>query len=180
MFSHRDLLPRVSAMATQLCDIGLIGLAVMGQNLVLNINDHGYKVCVFNRTISKVGDFLENEAKGTKVIGANSLEEFVSLLKEPKIVMLMVKAGNAVDSFIQSLIPLLSKDDIIIDGGNSEYTDTNRRCKDLAAKGIIFVGVGVSGGEEGARTGPSLMPGGNPESWYIKKYLMVASISYIT
>jgi 6-phosphogluconate dehydrogenase len=152
------------------CDIGLIGLAVMGQNLVLNMNDHGFKVAVFNRTVSKVDDFLANEAKGTQVVGAHSVEEFVGLLKRPRRVMLMVKAGDSVDQMIDHVVPYLEKGDIIIDGGNSLFTDSNRRTKDLAAKGILFIGTGVSGGEEGARRGPSIMPGGNPLAWpYIKE-----------
>jgi 6-phosphogluconate dehydrogenase len=147
------------------CDIGLIGLAVMGQNLVLNMNDHGYKVAVFNRTVSKVDDFINVEAKGTRVVGAHSLEEMCGLLKLPRRVMIMVKAGEVVDHTIDQVLPYLEKGDIIIDGGNSLYTDSNRRTKDLAAKGILFIGTGVSGGEEGARFGPSIMPGGNPEAW---------------
>jgi 6-phosphogluconate dehydrogenase len=147
------------------CDIGLIGLAVMGQNLVLNMNDHGFKVAVFNRTVSKVDDFIANEAKGTQVVGAHSIQEFVSLLKPPRRVMLMVKAGDTVDQMIDHVLPYLSPGDIVIDGGNSLFTDSNRRTKDLAAKGILFIGTGVSGGEEGARFGPSIMPGGNPEAW---------------
>lgn len=146
-------------------DIGLIGLAVMGQNLVLNMNDHGYVVAVFNRTVSKVDDFLNGTAKGTHVIGTHSLEEFVAKLKRPRRIMLMVKAGDPVDEFIDLLLPLLDKGDIIIDGGNSLFTDTIRRCKDLEKKGIIYLGVGISGGEEGARHGPSIMPGGNPAGW---------------
>ncbi|XP_018432368.1 PREDICTED: 6-phosphogluconate dehydrogenase, decarboxylating isoform X2 [Nanorana parkeri] len=146
-------------------DIALIGLAVMGQNLILNMNDHGFVVCAFNRTVSKVDEFLANEAKGTKIVGAHSLEEMVSKLKKPRRVMMLVKAGQAVDAFIQSLVPLLSPGDIIIDGGNSEYRDTMRRCKELKPKGILFVGSGVSGGEDGARYGPSLMPGGDKEAW---------------
>jgi 6-phosphogluconate dehydrogenase len=146
-------------------DIALIGLAVMGQNIILNMNDHGYVVCAFNRTVSKVDDFLANEAKGTNVIGAHSLEEMVSLLKRPRRVMLLVKAGKAVDEFINHLIPLLEPGDIIIDGGNSYFEDTVRRYDELKAKGILFVGSGVSGGEEGARHGPSLMPGGAVEAW---------------
>src|ERR1700761_7663236 len=147
------------------CDIGLIGLAVMGQNLVLNMNDHGFKVAVFNRTVSKDDDFLGNEANGTQGGGAHSIEEFVSLLKRPRRVMLMVKAGDTVDQMIDHLLPFLEKGDIIIDGGNSLFTDSNRRTKDLANKGILFIGTGVSGGEEGARFGPSIMPGGSPEAW---------------
>jgi len=147
------------------CDIGLIGLAVMGQNLVLNMNDHGYKVAVFNRTVSKVDDFIGNEAKGTQVVGTHSIEELVRALKEPRRVMLMVKAGDTVDQMIDQLVPHLEKGDIVIDGGNSHFPDTTRRAKALNEKGILFVGTGVSGGEEGARFGPSIMPGGNPEAW---------------
>ena len=151
------------------CDIGLIGLAVMGQNLVLNMNDHGFKVAVFNRTVSKVDDFLANEAKGTNVAGAHSLEELVGLLRKPRRVMLMVKAGDTVDQMIDHVAPLLEAGDILIDGGNSLFTDSNRRTKALAEKGILFIGTGVSGGEEGARHGPSIMPGGNPAAWpYVK------------
>jgi 6-phosphogluconate dehydrogenase len=147
------------------CDIGLIGLAVMGQNLVLNMNDHGFKVAVFNRTVSKVDDFISNEAKGTNVVGAHSVSELAALLKRPRRIMLMVKAGSSVDETIATLLPHLEPGDIIIDGGNSLFTDSTRRSKDLAAKGILFVGTGVSGGEEGARRGPSIMPGGNPGAW---------------
>ena len=146
-------------------DIALIGLAVMGQNIILNMNDHGFVVCAYNRTTEKVDAFLNNEAKGTKIVGAHSLEEMVKKLKKPRRVMLLVKAGAAVDAFIDKLVPLLDKGDIIIDGGNSEYQDSRRRCSGLAEKGILFVGSGVSGGEEGARYGPSLMPGGNPDAW---------------
>lgn len=146
-------------------DIALIGLAVMGQNLILNMDDHGYVVCAYNRTTEKVDKFLANEAKGTKIIGAHSLKEMVSKLKKPRRVMLLVKAGSAVDDFINQLLPFLEAGDIIIDGGNSEYTDSQRRSKELAGKNILFVGSGVSGGEEGARYGPSLMPGGNPNAW---------------
>ncbi|ODQ50099.1 putative 6-phosphogluconate dehydrogenase Gnd1 [Saitoella complicata NRRL Y-17804] len=146
-------------------DIGLIGLAVMGQNLILNMADHGFTVCAYNRTTSKVDAFLDNEAKGKAIVGAHSIEELCSKLKRPRRVMLLVKAGAAVDSFIEQLLPFLEKGDIIIDGGNSHYPDTNRRCDYLAEKGILFVGSGVSGGEEGARTGPSLMPGGAKDAW---------------
>jgi 6-phosphogluconate dehydrogenase len=147
------------------CDIGLIGLAVMGQNLVLNMNDHGFKVAVFNRTVSKVDDFLADEAKGTQVVGAHSIAELTSLLKRPRRVMLMVKAGDTVDKMIDQILPHLEAGDIIIDGGNSLFSDSNRRTKALAEKGILFIGTGVSGGEEGARNGPSIMPGGNPAAW---------------
>lgn len=150
-------------------DIALIGLAVMGQNLILNMNDRGFTVVAFNRTVSKVDDFMNNEAKGTKIIGAKSLQEMVANLKKPRRVMLLVKAGPAVDSFIEQLVPLLEKGDIIIDGGNSEYRDTIRRCRELQEKGLMYVGSGVSGGEDGARYGPSLMPGGSDAAWpYIK------------
>ena len=147
------------------CDLGLIGLAVMGQNLVLNMNDHGFKVAVFNRTVSKVDDFVANEAKGTQVVGAHSAEELAGLLKRPRRIMLMVKAGDSVDQTIEHVLPYLEAGDIIIDGGNSLFTDSNRRTADLAAKSILFIGTGVSGGEEGARFGPSIMPGGNPAAW---------------
>jgi 6-phosphogluconate dehydrogenase len=147
------------------CDIGLIGLAVMGQNLVLNMNDHGYKVAVFNRTVSKVDDFIRNEAAGTQVVGAHSMAELAAALKRPRRVMLMVKAGDAVDHMIEDLLPHLEAGDIIIDGGNSHWPDTSRRTKDLAGKGLLYIGTGVSGGEEGARRGPSIMPGGNPAAW---------------
>ncbi|XP_034951280.1 6-phosphogluconate dehydrogenase, decarboxylating [Chelonus insularis] len=163
-------------MNTEVADIGLIGLAVMGQNLILNMNDHGFKVCAYNRTTEKVKSFIENEAKGTQIIGAFSLEEMVRTLKKPKRVMLLVKAGSAVDEFINKLVPHLSSGDIIIDGGNSDYHDTTRRVVELEKKGILFVGSGVSGGEEGARYGPSLMPGGNPRAWpHIKNIFQAIS-----
>jgi len=146
-------------------DIGLIGLAVMGQNLVLNMNDHGFTVAVFNRTVSKVDKFLESGARDTKVIGTHSLEDLVSSLKTPRRVMLMVKAGKPVDEFIEHLIPLLEPGDIIIDGGNSNYNDSIRRTQYLESKGLLFIGTGVSGGEVGARFGPSIMPGGSPAAW---------------
>lgn len=146
-------------------DFGLIGLAVMGQNLILNIADHGYTVCAYNRTLSKVDHFLNNEAKGKSIIGATSIEDFVKKLKRPRKIMLLVKAGKPVDYIIHDLLPHLEKGDIIIDGGNSHFPDTNRRYEELSAKGILFVGSGVSGGEDGARYGPSLMPGGAEEAW---------------
>ena len=146
-------------------DIGLIGLAVMGQNLVLNMNDHGYTVAVFNRTTSKVDAFLEGPAKGTDVVGSHSLKELVGALKRPRKVMMMIRAGSAVDDTINELVPLLEKGDIIIDGGNSHYPDSERRFLALKEQGILFIGTGISGGEEGARHGPSIMPGGNPDAW---------------
>jgi 6-phosphogluconate dehydrogenase len=147
------------------CDFGLIGLAVMGQNLVLNMNDHGYKVAVYNRTVSRVDDFINGNARGTEVVGTHSIDEFVGVLKTPRKVMLLVKAGKPVDAFIDLLIPHLEAGDIIIDGGNSNYVDTIRRTAYVESKGLLFIGTGVSGGEEGARYGPSIMPGGSPEAW---------------
>jgi 6-phosphogluconate dehydrogenase len=138
---------------------------VMGQNLVLNMNDHGFKVAVFNRTISKVDDFINGNAKDTEVVGTHSIEEFVSVLKSPRKVMLLVKAGKPVDDFIDLLIPHLDEGDIIIDGGNSNYNDTIRRTAYVESKGLLYIGTGVSGGEEGARYGPSIMPGGSPAAW---------------
>jgi len=146
-------------------DIGLIGLAVMGQNLVLNMDDHGFTVAVYNRTISKVTDFINDEAKGTKVIDTYGIEELVRTLKRPKRVMLMIKAGKPVDASIESIIPHLDKGDIIIDGGNSNYEDSIRRTQYLESLGLHFIGTGVSGGEEGARFGPSIMPGGSLAAW---------------
>lgn len=150
-------------------DIALIGLAVMGQNLILNMNDNGYKVVAYNRTTSVTHDFLEGPAKGTHIVGAESYEEMVSKLSKPRKIMLMVKAGKPVDSVIETLLPLLDEGDVIIDGGNSNYPDSQRRAIDLKQKGIRFIGTGVSGGEEGARFGPSIMPGGNPEAWPLVK-----------
>ena len=146
-------------------DIGLIGLAVMGQNLVLNMADNGYQVSVFNRSVQKVDDFLANEASGKSIIGTKSIEAFCESLSSPKKVMLMVKAGEVVDNFIDLLLPHLSDGDIIIDGGNSLFSDTERRTHACEEKGILFLGVGVSGGEEGARFGPSIMPGVNKKAW---------------
>src|ERR1041385_1925601 len=143
-------------------DIAVIGLAVMGQNLILNMNDHGFTVVAHNRTVEKVDQFLANEAKGTKIIGAHSIEKMVKLLKRPRRVMLMVKAGKPVDEFIEHLLPHLEAGDIIIDGGNSLFEDTTRRAKYVESKGLLYIGTGVSGGEEGARHGPSIMPGGSP------------------
>jgi len=152
-------------MAAPTGDIGLIGLAVMGQNLILNMNDKGFNVVAFNRTTSKVDHFLANEAKGTNVQGAHSVEELCAKLKRPRKIILLVKAGQAVDDFIKQLEPHLEAGDIVIDGGNSHFPDSIRRAKELEAKGLLFVGSGVSGGEEGARFGPSLMPGGSPDAW---------------
>ncbi len=156
-------------MQNESCDIGLIGLAVMGQNLVLNMNDCGYRVAVFNRTVSKVDDFIQDEAKGTQVAGAHSIEELIRALKKPRRVMLMVKAGDTVDQMIEQIVPHLEKGDIIIDGGNSHFPDTNRRTKSLNEKGILFIGTGVSGGEEGARHGPPSCPAGIPRRGRMSK-----------
>jgi 6-phosphogluconate dehydrogenase len=150
---------------SQKADIAVMGLAVMGQNLILNMNDHGFKVVAFNRTVSKVDDFINGPAKGTRVIGAHSAEEMVSLLTRPRRIMLMVKAGPAVDETIEHLLPYLEPGDILIDGGNTLFSDTLRRGQLLESKGILYVGSGVSGGEEGARHGPAIMPGGSPEAW---------------
>ena len=146
-------------------DIGLIGLAVMGQNLVLNMSDHGYSVAVFNRSIQRVDDFIAGAANGRSILGCHSLQELVQSLERPRRVMLMVKAGAVVDEFIAALLPLLDPGDVIIDGGNSHYTDSTRRTRELREQGLLFIGAGISGGEEGARHGPSIMPGGDPEAW---------------
>ena len=146
-------------------DIALIGLAVMGQNLVLNMADHGFTVAVFNRTTSVVDEFINGSAKGRTIIGTHSLEDLVATLKRPRRVMMLVKAGQPVDDFIEKLIPLLEPGDIIIDGGNSNYEDSIRRTAHVESKGLLYIGTGVSGGEEGARHGPSIMPGGSPAAW---------------
>ena len=153
-------------MSEELSEIGLIGLAVMGQNLALNIADHGFAISVYNRTTAKTDEFVAaNPNTPGKLIGCPTLEGFVQSLKRPRKVIIMVKAGGATDAVIDSLLPFMEEGDIIIDGGNAKWTDTIRREKELSEKGFRFVGSGVSGGEEGARFGPSLMPGGAPESW---------------
>jgi len=146
-------------------DIGVIGLAVMGENLVLNMAGRGFTVAVYNRTTSRVDDFIGGRANGTTIIGTHSLEELCARLGKPRRIMLMIKAGTAVDRVIESLLPHLEPGDIIIDGGNSEYRDSDRRTAELASKNILFVGAGVSGGEEGALLGPSIMPGGHRDAW---------------
>ncbi len=150
---------------TARADIGLIGLAVMGQNLILNMNDKGFTVAVYNRTTEKVTRFIEGEAKGRDIIGTFTLEALSAALKRPRRVMLMVQAGNAVDRVIEQLLPHLEPGDIVIDGGNSNHEDSRRRVTELEARGFLYAGVGVSGGEEGARHGPSIMPGGSPAAW---------------
>src|SRR6266705_4068985 len=154
-------------MTANQCDIGIIGLAVMGENLALNLESKGFSVAVFNRTVEVTDKFASGRAKGKNVQPAHTMQEFVGTLKRPRKAMMMIKAGNPVDQVIGEIAPLLEKGDVIIDGGNSLFTDTQRRCKDLEAKGIHYVGCGVSGGEEGAFKGPSLMPGGSRESWEI-------------
>jgi 6-phosphogluconate dehydrogenase len=150
---------------TSKCDIGLIGLAVMGENLVLNMENHGFRVAVFNRTTSKVDAFMQARANGKNIVGCHSIEELVAQLERPRKVFLLVKAGAAVDAFIDSLIPHLEPGDIIIDGGNSHFPDTIRRTAYVESKGLLYVGTGVSGGEEGALKGPSIMPGGSAAAW---------------
>ncbi len=156
------------------CDFGLVGLAVMGENLALNVESRGYSVAVFNRTTSKVDEFMAGRAAGKKFVGCHSLDELVENLKAPRKVMLMVKAGPAVDAFIDSLIPLLSPGDVIIDGGNTHFADTERRTAHVESNGLLYIGTGVSGGEEGALKGPSIMPGGSPDAWPIVKPIFQA------
>ncbi|HOV33941.1 MAG TPA: decarboxylating NADP(+)-dependent phosphogluconate dehydrogenase, partial [Candidatus Hydrogenedens sp.] len=150
---------------SELKDIGLVGLAVMGENLVLNMESKGFSVAVYNRTVSKVDNFINGRGQGKNIKGCHSLQELVNSLKKPRKIMLMVKAGQAVDDFIEQLIPLLEPGDIIIDGGNSHFPDTTRRTKYVESKGLLYIGTGVSGGEEGALKGPSMMPGGSPQAW---------------
>jgi len=158
----------------KLSDIGLIGLAVMGENLVLNMESKGFQVTVYNRTTQKVDDFLAGRAKGKKIIGAHTIEELVNSLARPRKIMVMVKAGSAVDDMINTLIPHLEKGDIIIDGGNTHFPDTNRRTALVESKGLLYIGTGVSGGEEGALLGPSIMPGGSKEEWPLVKPIFQA------
>ncbi|MDO4558320.1 MAG: NADP-dependent phosphogluconate dehydrogenase, partial [Planctomycetia bacterium] len=146
------------------CAIGLIGLEVMGRNLALNMEDHGFPVAIFNRTVEKVDAFMAGVA-GKKFVGCHSLEDFIAALERPRRIFLMVKAGQPVDDFIEKLLPYLEPGDIVIDGGNSYFKDTERRTKYIESKGLLFIGTGVSGGEEGARKGPSMMPGGSPDAW---------------
>jgi len=158
------------------CDIGLIGLAVMGENLALNIASRGYPIAVYNRTTSVTDAFTAGRGKQPTVVGCRTLEDLVAALKPPRKVMMMVKAGPAVDDLIKTLIPLLSKGDVIIDGGNTLYSDTERRTKEVEAAGLLYIGTGVSGGEEGARKGPSIMPGGSPAAWpHVKEIFQAVS-----
>ena len=155
-------------------DIGLIGLAVMGENIVINMESKGFTVAVYNRTVSKVDDFVAGRAKGKNIIGCHSIQDLVANLERPRKVMLLVKAGQPVDDFIEQLIPVLEPGDVIIDSGNSHFPDTMRRCKYVESKGLLYIGTGVSGGEEGALKGPSMMPGGSPEAWPLVKPIFQA------
>ena len=146
-------------------DIGLIGLAVMGENLVMNMESKGFTVAVYNRTTEKVKNFVEGRAKGKNIVGTYSIEELVGALEKPRKIFMMVKAGKAVDELIDQLLPHLEAGDILIDGGNSHFPDTIRRTAYVESKGLLYVGCGVSGGEEGALNGPSMMPGGSPAAW---------------
>jgi len=166
-------------MTQETADIGLVGLAVMGQNLVLNMEDHGYEVAVYNRTRQKTDAFLAGPAKGRRIVGAASLEELVATLARPRRVMLMVQAGDPVDAVLSQLIPLLEEGDIVIDGGNSHFEDTIRRERELAGKGLHYIGTGVSGGEEGARHGPSIMPGGPVAAWESVKDVLQAISAHV-
>ncbi|MCL2107467.1 MAG: decarboxylating NADP(+)-dependent phosphogluconate dehydrogenase, partial [Oscillospiraceae bacterium] len=158
----------------QKADIGLIGLAVMGENLVMNMESKGFRVCVYNRTAQRVIDFMEGRAKSKNILGAYSIQELADSLKKPRRIMIMVKAGKPVDDFIELLLPFLEKGDILIDGGNSHFPDTIRRTKYVESKGLLYIGTGVSGGEEGARTGPAMMPGGNSKAWPLVKDIFQA------
>jgi 6-phosphogluconate dehydrogenase len=149
----------------QEADMGLIGLGVMGQNLVLNLHDHGYRVAVYNRTLARLDEFLAGPAAATGILGCRSLADLVTVLHRPRRVLLMVQAGAAVDQLLDALLPLVQPGDILIDGGNSLFTDTTRRTRALADRGILYIGSGISGGEDGARHGPAIMPGGNAAAW---------------
>lgn len=153
----------------ELSDIGLIGLAVMGEHLVLNMESKGFQVSVYNRTTQRVDDFVNGRAKGKNIRGTHSLQELVASLERPRKIMMMVKAGKPVDDLIESLVPLLDQGDILIDGGNTHYPDTNRRTAYVESKGLLYIGTGVSGGEEGALLGPSIMPGGSQKAWPVVK-----------
>lgn len=166
--------PMTNSQERKSADIGLIGLAVMGENLILNMESKGFTVACYNRTVSKVDDFINGRGKYKNIIGCHSIEEFIASIKKPRMIMLMVKAGKPVDDFIQLLVPHLEKGDIIIDGGNSHYSDTTRRTRELEAQGLLYIGTGVSGGEEGALKGPSIMPGGSPDAWQYVKPIFTA------
>jgi 6-phosphogluconate dehydrogenase len=157
---------------SELCDFGMIGLAVMGENLALNVESRGYRVAVYNRTTSKVDELLAGRGKGKKLVGCHSLEKLVASLSRPRKIMMMVKAGEAVDALIEQLLPLLDGGDVLIDGGNEHFSNTERRTRYIESKGLLYLGTGVSGGEEGALKGPSLMPGGSPAAWLILKPIL--------
>jgi 6-phosphogluconate dehydrogenase len=159
---------------SDLCDFGLIGLAVMGENLALNVESRGYRVAVFNRTTARVDEFMAGPAQGRRFAGCRSVAELVRSLARPRRVMMLVKAGQAVDDLIEQLIPLMEPGDVIIDGGNEHYLNTERRTAYVESKRLLYVGTGVSGGEEGALKGPSLMPGGSPAAWPIIKPIFQA------
>src|SRR5437868_4313706 len=161
-------------MAASPADFGLIGLAVMGENLALNVESRGYKVAVFNRTTEKVDAFIDGKAKGKNFIGCHSIEELVKKVKKPRKIMMMVKAGQPVDELIEQLLPHLTKGDVLIDGGNEHFTNTERRTEFVESKKLFYVGTGVSGGEEGALKGPSLMPGGSEKAWPLIKDIFQA------
>ena len=161
----------MAGMADQ-CDLGLIGLAVMGQNLILNMADHGFRVAAYNRTTVTTEEFVSGPAAGKSIVGCKTPEGMVATLKRPRRIMMMVKAGGPVDTVIEQMVPLLQKGDILIDGGNSYFADTDRRVEELRRRGILYLGTGISGGEEGARHGPSIMPGGSPAAWpHVKSIL---------
>ena len=164
----------------EVSDIGLVGLAVMGENLVLNLESKGFSASVYNRTVEKVENFVNGRGKDKNIYGAHTIEALVASLKRPRKIMLMVKAGKAVDDFIELLIPHLEPGDIIIDGGNTHFPDTNRRTKYVESKGLLYIGTGVSGGEEGALKGPSIMPGGSPEAWSAVKPIFQAIAAKVT
>ena len=160
-------------------DIGLIGLAVMGENLVMNMESKGFTVAVFNRTVEKVTRFVEGRAKGKNIVGCRSIAELCEAVEKPRRIMMMVKAGKPVDDLIEQIIPHLEPGDVIIDGGNAHFPDTIRRCAYVESKGLLYVGTGVSGGEEGALKGPSLMPGGSPEAWPLVKDIFQAVSAHV-
>ena len=160
-------------------DIGLVGLAVMGENLAMNMESKGFTVAVYNRTVSKVDNFINGRGKGKSIIGCHSLEELLENLEKPRKVFMMVKAGAAVDDMIHQLLPLMEEGDILIDGGNSYFLDTIRRTREVEEAGKLYIGTGVSGGEEGALTGPSMMPGGSPAAWPFVKPIFQAICAHV-
>jgi len=160
-------------------DIGLWGLAVMGQNLALNMESKGFTVAVYNRTLQKVKDFAKGLTKGKNIILTYQVKDFIDELARPRKVMIMVKAGKPVDMVIEQVVPFLEKGDVIIDGGNSHYSDTIRRCKEIEEKGLFYIGAGISGGEEGALKGPSIMPGGSKEAYTLVELLLTKTSAQV-